>query len=621
MFDIETAARPSRSPAHLSASSQTIMSEPYPTFSAGASEAVSSAAWLPTSASPLLVAGLSAKWVRVFDPRSPASSAAVTSWGTRAVLDLCPNPFEPSQFAAHGDDGVVRVYDLRRPMEHVVAFHEGEAGAVPQRSRTPGMAKPLGQIGWSPTRRGVMTTLERDSAALRVWYLADGPSAKLEGEGQGQNQHEWQNSYHHNADPLKLPVVLADEKGEFLYVCLSLTSFRMLTSYLLLAARSFDHALTSFAFALPSTSTSTSATTHFLGASRDTNPGTSGHRLQIISLRHHQPSAIYEKGLVTVDDHQRAGVKVWPVPAGVGALAGGVDEGEASDGAVLGSPAEVDVDLSARGRTLSLNSVVSMIDRNETPRPGGSVTPRGVPRVRHEDVAVADEEEPVLGMGALNSDMSVLTRSRVERGYGPDVSILLRFQSCLVALMNCILVAGPYQRRSRAKRQPRRVLALGRPSRATAHNLFLPRPRFPLPRSSSPPPRLRRQQRRQPPLRLVLPNRRPHRLAPLPRRRRPPHNQARRGSPRPRRRPHRLRPRCRRPRLGPAGRAPVRGGGVDDGRRAQARTAGVRRGVGRGVDGRVRAVRGEGRGGEGREARVLVRASAGGGGVLDEVQE
>jgi len=184
------------------------MSEPHPIFSAGASEAVTSAAWLQTSSSPLLVAGMSAKWVRVFDPRSPSSSSAVTSWGTRAVLDLSPNPFDPNQFASHGDDGIVRVYDLRRPMEHQLAFHEGDAGAVPYRTRTPGMAKPLSQIGWSPTRRGVITTLERDSNVLRVWSLADGPSAKLE----AQDQYDWPHQHQNQTEPLKLPVILDDQR-------------------------------------------------------------------------------------------------------------------------------------------------------------------------------------------------------------------------------------------------------------------------------------------------------------------------------------------------------------------------------------------------------------------------
>jgi len=104
-------------------------------------------------------------------------------------------------------------------------------------------------------------------------------------------------------------------------------------------------------------------------------------------------------------------------------LTGVVDEGEVSDGVLLGSPVAVEIDLANRGRTLSLNSVVSsMIDRNETPRPGGSVTPRGLPRVAAEDGGVVPEDEPVLGMGALNNDISLLTRSRVQRGYGPDVS-------------------------------------------------------------------------------------------------------------------------------------------------------------------------------------------------------
>lgn len=188
------------------------MSEPQPFIQFGSSETVSSATFLKGPTTPLLVAGMSAKWLRVFDPRNPSS---VATWGSRAVNDIQPNPFDPNQFAAHGDDGIVRLFDLRFPMDNLMAFSEADAGAVGAGVRRTGIpAKPLSQIAWSPTRRGVMTTLERDSAMVRVWQLADGPIAQVEGDQAANLKFDWQPQGSLKQAPLRLPYILGDERRE-----------------------------------------------------------------------------------------------------------------------------------------------------------------------------------------------------------------------------------------------------------------------------------------------------------------------------------------------------------------------------------------------------------------------
>lgn len=191
--------------------------EPHPLVQLGSSETVTSAAFLASNASvgdPLLVAGMGGKWLRAYDLRSPGTAAM--TWSTRSVFSISPNPFNGQQFASHGDEGVVKLYDLRKPGDALLSFSEVDAGAVSSRVRPIVVARPLAEMAWSPARRGLFATLEKDSQALRVWNIADGPAAQIV----GANEEDRAN-FNQRREPstpeqqIRLPVVLGDQRRAF----------------------------------------------------------------------------------------------------------------------------------------------------------------------------------------------------------------------------------------------------------------------------------------------------------------------------------------------------------------------------------------------------------------------
>jgi len=171
--------------------------DPHPLLSFGSSEVINSASFLsttppnggpsPSSTSPLLAATMANKWLRIYDLRSPPAQShpatTVASWSTRSVYGISSNPFNSQQFLTHGGDhdGVVKMWDLRKPMDPLLSFSEADAGAVPQYStrRSASAVKPLAEINWCPQRRGVVGTLEKDSSTVRVWNLVDGPGPRF----------------------------------------------------------------------------------------------------------------------------------------------------------------------------------------------------------------------------------------------------------------------------------------------------------------------------------------------------------------------------------------------------------------------------------------------------------
>lgn len=371
---------------------------------------------------------MAGKWLRTYDLRSPPSTVA--TWGTRAVQSIAANPFNSQQFASSGEDGIVRLWDLRRPMDALVSFSEVDAGAVSARHRPTVIAKPLIEIKWSQTRKGILTTLERDGHSLRVWQIEDGPSAKLEGALEGAVGRGDNNAYEGHAQTamasvgLRMPVVLGDRRRKSSFsgslTCL-LTSFAV--------ARSFQQPLTSFAII---NSPMDSTATHFLGVSRDTSsPGTSGHRLEVIHLPSARHAAFLDRGLLVSSEAAPSGFSTFHIepPPPELPFAGGA-EGESPEGLKKHRT------LLARGRTLSLNvASLPQFDRNLTPRPSGSVTPRRLSRTGEATSGPAEEDMlSRSGLAALSTDVSVTLRQNVERGYGSDVSRLARVQRPLKSL-------------------------------------------------------------------------------------------------------------------------------------------------------------------------------------------
>ncbi|GAA6043670.1 hypothetical protein JCM8097_008599 [Rhodosporidiobolus ruineniae] len=387
----------SRGRAHSPATPSAL--EPIPLLSFGSSEAVTSCAFLssPSSSassgpssgasnsSALLAAAMANKWLRVYDLRAPPQT--VTTWGTRAVYGVAANPFNGQQFTSHGDDGIVRLWDLRVPLDPLLSFSETDAGSVPARKpRANVVAKPLAETAWSPDRRGVFTTLEKDGQALRVWQLVDGPGPRLIG------------------------------------------------------ARLSPHSLTSFTFVPSSLSSSSNdPSLRFLTLSRETShPGSSGHSLSLLTLPSDPCVSFLERGLA-LSSSSSAPPATFSIPPPSAADLHAADEPDQVGQSPV-PPTALSLAMSPppdRGRTLSLAGLPPLvIDRNQTPRPGGA-GPGMMRRISSGAVLqlpgastrlaaeVGDGEGGIGGeadLSALASDMSGLVRERIEAGYGGDAA-------------------------------------------------------------------------------------------------------------------------------------------------------------------------------------------------------
>ncbi|GAA6055035.1 hypothetical protein JCM3770_006705 [Rhodotorula araucariae] len=412
--------------------------DPTPLVSFGSSEVVTSAAFLSSpsapgasaSHTPLLAAAMANKWLRVYDLRSPPST--VTTWSTRAVHGIAANPFHGQQFTSHGDDGIVRLWDLRKPMDPLLAWSETDAGAITaQKMRANLVARPLAETAWSTERRGVFATLEKDASRIRVWSLVDGPGPRFVGtagpsrpngrpaavaagldspaarirEGGGERDQR---------EALRMPIVFDDRQ-----------------------TRSFQHALVSFAFAhAPSTS---AHDLHFVGLSRDSsNPGSSGQRLELVTLPAAPHAAFLERGLLLTTSTDSYTVVSVPSAASLAVddhavAATTADLAHASISPATPAALQLSVDPlsphSDRGRSLSLAGLAppsAAVDRNATPRPShpGMLLRRvsSGPLLQLAspfDGAAADTG----GLGALAADMSVVIGQRVDAGYGSDALV------------------------------------------------------------------------------------------------------------------------------------------------------------------------------------------------------
>ena len=92
-----------------------------PTIQFGGSEGVSSAAWHCDDTSRIL-AGMGLKWIRAFDIRN-WNKEPVLSISTKAVYGIATDPFSGHLFASFADDGLIRVWDDRRPLEPLLSFN------------------------------------------------------------------------------------------------------------------------------------------------------------------------------------------------------------------------------------------------------------------------------------------------------------------------------------------------------------------------------------------------------------------------------------------------------------------------------------------------------------------
>jgi hypothetical protein len=158
---------------------QAISDELKPLRQFGVSEAVSSAAWIPGDPNKLLT-GMGMKNVRLYDIRTGESSASTSGGGTanisistKAVYGIAPDPFHPHRFASYQEDGIVRIWDLRKPTDPVLSLHVtgalGSAGAAGA-----GKLQPIDVISWSPRVMGLLATHQRDAMSVRLWEMQEG---------------------------------------------------------------------------------------------------------------------------------------------------------------------------------------------------------------------------------------------------------------------------------------------------------------------------------------------------------------------------------------------------------------------------------------------------------------
>jgi WD40 repeat protein len=128
-------------------------------------ETVSSVCFLPQSTH-LLLAGISSRWLRLFDLRSAIPS---TTNVPSKVQGIVTDPFDPHRIACFGDC-MVTVWDARKLSLPLLSFDERDAAADGPRART-GQSGEYGGIEFSSTRRGMLASLEKDASYVRFWDM------------------------------------------------------------------------------------------------------------------------------------------------------------------------------------------------------------------------------------------------------------------------------------------------------------------------------------------------------------------------------------------------------------------------------------------------------------------
>ena len=126
----------------------------------GPSEGISSVSWF-SSLQNRLVAGMSQKWIRVFDLRLDSrSSIAPIVIPTKAVYGIVTDPFHEHRFASFGEDSIIKLFDTRKSTEAVLSFASEFRHGIQHMS-------------WSPLRSGLLATSGKDSNLIKVWDIFD----------------------------------------------------------------------------------------------------------------------------------------------------------------------------------------------------------------------------------------------------------------------------------------------------------------------------------------------------------------------------------------------------------------------------------------------------------------
>ena len=138
-------------------------------------EVVSSVAFLPKSTT-ALIAGISHRWLRLFDFRS--QTPQVTNIASK-VHGIVTDPFDPHRIGCYGD-GIATIWDSRRLVHPLLTFTEKDATADGARVRP---NPTITSIEFSPVRRGLLATLEKDANHVRFWDLQHAEVVSVSPEG------------------------------------------------------------------------------------------------------------------------------------------------------------------------------------------------------------------------------------------------------------------------------------------------------------------------------------------------------------------------------------------------------------------------------------------------------
>lgn len=137
-------------------------------------EIVSCLTFLPNTAH-LVLAGISYRWLRLFDLRSPASHVLSVPGKIQAIAT---DPFDQYRIASIGDN-IISIWDTRK-LTPSLMFSERDAAADNASLR---VGSAFSTMEFSSTRRGCLATLEKDSAYVRFWDLVNTtcPSERIVG--------------------------------------------------------------------------------------------------------------------------------------------------------------------------------------------------------------------------------------------------------------------------------------------------------------------------------------------------------------------------------------------------------------------------------------------------------
>lgn len=125
----------------------------------GSSEAISSCAWSEHANSPLLIAGMGNKYLRVYDIRADPGSNPL-QFASKAVHGIAVDPFSPYRLASYTEEGIIKLWDIRKNNDAVLTLN-------------PDNKNNLSKIVFSPTQPGFLASLTKDAFHINLWDIQE----------------------------------------------------------------------------------------------------------------------------------------------------------------------------------------------------------------------------------------------------------------------------------------------------------------------------------------------------------------------------------------------------------------------------------------------------------------